>query len=114
MDSVFKQNLQSGISRLWVQRAQGKLTDEQFSYFVRGANYALRFLKLKYSITETELIEIDSMATTEDISELSTKTDPVNSAYFKRGFLQIDDCIKREGEVIPELSLELDRVQKLI
>lgn len=113
MNSVFRQNLQSGITRMWVQRAHGNPTNEQFAYFVRGANYALRFFDLEYSTKEKKLLDSSSSFNSDILTNISGEKDPKNIAYFQRGYIQIKECADKAGVVVPEMDAELEKIRSL-
>lgn len=113
MDSVVKQNLQSGISRAWVQRAHGKLTNEQFDYLVRGANFALRHLDLQYSIENRQLVDVDTGTKVEELAVSTADISPVDLAYIQRGYLQIKEVLDKEGLEVPAITKEAEKIRKL-
>ena len=99
MDTMVKQKFQQAISRVWVQRAHKKLTDQQFLYLVHGANYALQNLDVHYSIKQKKLVDGGEVNVPEE--------EPVEISYFQKGYLLMAGIAEKEGIDIPEMPVSL-------
>lgn len=100
MDNLLKQRLQQAISHMWVQRSLGNITDNDFKWYLQGANNALSSLDLHFSVEEREIVDGAHI-------DPDNKTDePDEVAYFQKGYLKMVEIAESEGVKLPELPSE--------
>ncbi len=104
--------LQAKIAQVRVQRLTGKLTEENFTFFVRGVNQALRYINLHYISEQHEVVDSTGNASDYGLNEIKS-ADPVQIGYFKRGFFLVKDTLESGGNIPAELLDEVQQINEL-
>lgn len=100
MDNLLKQRLQQAISHMWVQRSLGKITDNDFKWYLQGANSALKNFELHFSVEERGIV--DGVTAASNV----TTDEPNEVAYFQKGYLKMVEIAEEAGVDLPALPSE--------
>ncbi|WP_301388406.1 hypothetical protein [Enterococcus entomosocium] len=104
--------LQAKIAGVRVLKLRGEITEDNFSFFVRGVNHALRFMGLQYDADNHAVIDAtDAMY---DYSNDDLKNAQLTQlAFFKRGFFLVTVTVENAGELPIELKDESEIIREL-
>ncbi|WP_429969128.1 hypothetical protein [Enterococcus sp. AZ136] len=104
--------LQAKIAGVRVLKLRGEITEDQFSFFVRGVNHALRFIGLQYDADNHVILEATSAMYDYSNADL-TQIKLTQLAYFKRGFFLVTETVENAGELPIELKDESEIIREL-
>lgn len=104
--------LQAKIAGVRVQKMNGEINEDQYSFFLRGVNHALRFIGLQYMSEQHEVVDAEEAMYDYTLDDLKN-ADLTQLAYFKRGFFLIVGTVENAATLPDELQDEAEIVREL-